>query len=249
MQDVAASDIREGMRAGAAAMAPMLIGVVPFGLVAGTTPAAVGLDWTSALGFSIILFAGASQLAAIDVLSHDGSALLAATVAWTVNLRMLLYSASIAPYLAQEPLRYRLLASYLMVDQNYATAVTRWPRGDDPPRQRVWFFIGGGLLLWSAWQLATLAGALLGSTLPDELPLDFAVPLVFLVLLIPAINSKPAAVAAVVGGAATVATAEAGAGSLSIVCGAIAGIVGGVLAEITLDRGKPHVVEPPVEPL
>jgi predicted branched-subunit amino acid permease len=233
------------MRAGAAAMAPMLIGVVPFGLVAGTTPAAVGLDWSHALGFSIILFAGASQLAAIDVLSRDGS--LAATVAWTVNLRMLLYSASLAPYLAQEPLRNRLLASYLMVDQNYATAVTRWPRGEDPPKQRIWFFIGGGLLLWSAWQLATLAGALLGSTLPDELPLDFAVPLVFLVLLIPAINSKPAAVAAIVGGAATVATAEAGAGSLSIVCGAVAGIVGGVLAELALDRRRPPPVEPTAE--
>lgn len=247
MPDVGASHIREGMRAGAASMAPMLIGIVPFGLVAGTTPAAVGLDWTHALGFSIILFAGASQLAAIDVLSRDGSALLAATVAWTVNLRMLLYSASVAPFLTEEKLRNRLLASYLMVDQNYATSVSRWSKGEDPPKTRVWFFIGGGLLLWSAWQLSTLAGALLGSTLPDELPLDFAVPLVFLVMLIPAITSKPAAVAAAVGGAGTVAAAEAGAGSLSIVCGAIAGIIGGTLAEIALDRGKPPPVEPTMD--
>jgi 4-azaleucine resistance transporter AzlC len=234
------------MRAGAAAMAPMLIGIVPFGLVAGTTPAAVGLNWTHALGFSLIVFAGASQLAAVDVLSHHGSALLAATVAWTVNLRMLLYSASLAPYLSTEPLRNRLLAAYVMVDQNYATAVTRWPKGEDPPNQRVWFFFGGGLLLWSAWQLSTLAGALLGSALPESLPLDFAVPLVFLVLLIPAINSKPAAVAAIVGGAATVVAAEAGTGSLSIVCGAVAGIVGGTLADLLLERGKAPP-EPPLE--
>ncbi|HUR75852.1 MAG TPA: AzlC family ABC transporter permease [Sporichthya sp.] len=234
------------MRAGAAAMVPMLIGVVPFGLVAGTTPAAVGMDAWDALGFSIILFAGASQLAAIDVLSRDGSALLAAVVAWTINLRMLLYSASLAPYLAHEPLRRRLAASYLMVDQNYALCVTRWREGRDDPKGRAWFFIGGGLLLWSAWQLATLSGALLGSTLPEELPLDFAVPLVFLVLLIPAITSRPAAVAAAVGGAATVAAAEAGAGSLSIVCGAIAGILGGTLAELALERGKPHG---PTEPI
>lgn len=234
------------LRAGAASMAPMLIGVIPFGLVAGTTPAAVGMDVWDALGFSIILFAGASQLAAIDVLSRDGSALLAAVVAWTINLRMLLYSASLAPYLAHEPLRRRLVASYLMVDQNYAICVTRWREGRDDPKGRAWFFIGGGLLLWSAWQLATLTGALLGSTMPEELPLDFAVPLVFLVLLIPAINSRPAAVAAVVGGSCTVGAYEAGVGSLAIVCGAVAGIVGGTLAELALHRSGP--VGPP-EPL
>lgn len=234
-----ASHIREHMRAGAAAMAPMLIGVVPFGLVAGTTPAAVGMSTWDAVGFSVVLFAGASQLAAIDVLSRDGSALLAAVVAWTINLRMLLYSASLAPYLAHEPLRRRLLASYVMVDQNYAICVTRWREGRDDRAGRAWFFIGGGLLIWSAWQLSTLAGALLGSTLPEELPLDFAAPLVFMVLLIPAITSRPAAVAAVVGGAATVAAAEAGAGSLSVVCGAVAGIIGGTLAELALDRGRP----------
>lgn len=50
-------------------MAPMLIGVVPFGLIAGTTPAAIGLDVSAALGFSLIVFAGASQLAAIEVAS------------------------------------------------------------------------------------------------------------------------------------------------------------------------------------
>jgi predicted branched-subunit amino acid permease len=225
----------------------MLVGVIPFGLVAGTTPAAVGMSTWDALGFSIVLFAGASQLAAIDVLSRDGSALVAAVVAWTINLRMLLYSASLAPYLAHESLRRRLMASYVMVDQNYAICVTRWREGRDDPEGRAWFFIGGGLLLWSAWQLATLTGALLGSTLPEALPLDFAVPLVFLVLLIPAINSRPAAVAAVMGGTATVATAQAGAGSLSILCGAVAGIAAGTLAELALERRGP-VPEPPMEP-
>ena len=230
-------------------MAPMLIGVIPFGLVAGTTPAAVGMDWQAALGFSVILFAGASQLAAIDVLSRDGSALLAAVVAWTINLRMLLYSASLAPYLAHEPLRQRLAASYLMVDQNYALCVTRWQEGRDEPKGPAWFFIGGGLLLWSAWVVSTLAGALLGETLPAELPLDFAVPLVFLVLLIPAINSRPAAVAAVVGGAATVVAYETGTGSLAIVCGAVAGILGGALAEYVLDRRGPTGPPEPLEDL
>lgn len=134
-----------------------------------------------------------------------------------------------------------------MVDQNYALCVTRWQEGRDDPAGRAWFFIGGGLLLWSGWQLATLTGALLGESLPAELPLDFAVPLVFLVLLIPAINSRPAAVAAAVGGAATVAAYEVGAGSLAIVCGAVAGIIGGTLAEIALHRRGPDGPPAPLE--
>lgn len=224
------------LRAGARAMSPMLIGVIPFGLVAGTTPVEIGLNVGDALGFSIVVFAGASQLAAIDVLARDGSALLAAVVAWTINLRMLLYSASLAPYLSDEPLRRRLLASYFLVDQNYADSVTRWARDDHEPAGRLPFFLGGGLLVWTGWVLSTAAGALLGSTLPDDLPLDFAVPLVFLVLLVPSITSRPGGSAAAAGGIATVVALEAGAGSLSIVLGAVIGIVVGVLAELAIER-------------
>lgn len=217
-------------------MLPMLIGVVPFGLVAGATPAEAGLSVGDALGFSTVVFAGASQLAAIDVLARDGSALLAAVVAWTINLRMLLYSASLAPFLAGEPLRRRLLASYFLVDQNYADSVTRWARADHEPAGRLPFFLGGGLLVWTGWVLSTAAGALLGSTLPEDLPLAFAVPLVFLVLLIPSLNTRPAVVAALGGGLGAVVAAELGAGHASVIVGAFTGIAGGALAEIALER-------------
>src|SRR5918999_5349903 len=115
------------MRAGAKAVAPQLIGVIPFGLVAGATPTDGGLGVGAAAGFSSIMFAGASQLAAIDVLTHGGTVLVAVLAAWTINLRMVLYSASLAPFLTKDKLRWRMLASYLLVDQVYAVGVTRWP--------------------------------------------------------------------------------------------------------------------------
>ena len=108
------------MRAGAKAVAPQLIGVIPFGLVAGASPADGGLGVGAAAGFSTIVFAGASQLAAIDVLTHGGTVLVAVLAACTINLRMVLYSASLAPFLAKDKLRWRVLASYLLVDQVYA---------------------------------------------------------------------------------------------------------------------------------
>ena len=223
--------VADDLRAGARAVAPMLVGVVPFGLVAGATPVAHGLGGGVAVGFSVIVFAGASQLAAIDVLGSGGSALVAALAAWTINLRLLLYSASLAPHLAQERLRTRLGLAYLLTDQAYAVSILRWGRHDDPAR-RVPYYLGAALLLWVSWQLSTIAGVLVGATLPDDIPLEFAVPLVFLVLLVPAINSRPAAVAAAVGGGAAVVAAELGAGNLSLMVGALAGIVAGTLADL-----------------
>jgi len=231
------------VRAGAASIAPMLVGVVPFGLVAGATPVANGFSVWAAIGLSSIVFAGASQLATVDVLANGGSALLAALAACTINLRMLLYSASLAPLLAGEPLRRRLGAAYLLTDQAYAVSITRWTAEGDRPEGRIPFYVGGGVLLWAVWQASTVVGALIGSALPDDLPLDFAVPLVFLVLLIPAITSRPAAVAALAGGTAAVAAAEAGAGPLSVMVGAVAGIIAGAAAEAVGERRRPDHTE------
>ena len=212
----------------------MLVGVIPFGLVAGATPAQHQLGAGAAIGFSTIVFAGASQLAAMDVLIRGGAAVVAVAAALTINLRMLLYSASLAPFLAGESRRRRLLVAYLLTDQAYAISITRWAgaEADADPHDRMAYYLGAGLLLWVVWQLSTITGALAGAALPKDLPLDFAIPLVFLVLLIPAITTRPAAVAAVAGGVAAVLAAEWGAGNAYIIVGAATGIVAGVLAEL-----------------
>ncbi len=214
----------------------MLVGVIPFGLVAGAQPTTEGLGGAAAVGLSTIVFAGASQLAAADVLADGGSAVVATLAALTINLRMLLYSASLAPYLAHVPFWRRMGAAYLMTDQAYAVSITRWSAGGDAAA-RLPYYLGGGALLWVVWQLSTIAGIFIGGVVPDSLPLGFAVPLVFLVLLIPAISSRPAAVAALVGGGAAVVAAELGAGPLSVIAGALSGIVAGAMAEWFEERG------------
>jgi predicted branched-subunit amino acid permease len=222
---------RQELRAGAKSVLPMLVGIVPFGLVAGASPVEKGLGGGVAIGFSTLVFAGASQLAAINELGRGGSAIVAALAAWTINLRLLLYSASLAPHVAREPLRVRLGLAYLLTDQAYAVSITRWTKEDDQPERRVPFFLGAGLLLWGSWQLATIAGVLGQDLLPESVPIEFAVPLVFITLLVPAVRSKPAVVAAVVGGGAAVLTAEAGGGDVAILVGALFGIVAGAVAE------------------
>ncbi len=223
-------------RAGAAAIAPMLIGVVPFGLVAGVTAVAGGLGFGAAVGFSTIVFAGASQLAAIEVLSNGGTALVAVLAACTINLRMVLYSASLAPYLTHETIPRRAAIAYLMTDQAYVVSISDWAgtgHDDSPPTRarRFAFYTGAGLTLWGSWQLSTIVGALAGTSLPDSVPLTFAVPLVFLVLLIPTLSSRPSVVAAAVGGVVTVLGLELGVGSLSVMVGALAGIIAGAIVD------------------
>ncbi|MDQ4134530.1 MAG: AzlC family ABC transporter permease, partial [Actinomycetota bacterium] len=202
-------------RAGVVAVAPMLIGVVPFGLVAGAAPVAGGLGGWAAVGLSTIVFAGASQLAAADVLADGGSALVAVLAAWTINLRMVLYSASLAPYLSHEPTRRRVGAAYLLTDQAYALSITRWAAGGDPA-SRLPYYLGAAAVLWATWQAATVVGVLIGGAVPEDVPLEFAVPLVFLVLLVPVLTTAPAVAAAATGGTGAVAAAELGAGGLSV---------------------------------
>lgn len=225
------------VRAGVASIAPMLIGVIPFGLVAGAAPVTGGLGLAAAVGFSTVVFAGASQLAAIGILSDGGSVAVAVLAACTINLRMLLYSASLAPYLAREGRGRRLLVAYLLTDQAYAVSIARWSAeglGDDSAdlaRRRYWFYLGAGLTLWGSWQLSTVVGALIGNAVPDDIPLGFAVPLVFLVLLVPTVKDRPSVVAAVVGGGAAVASGALGAGPLAIMIGAVCGIAAGAVAD------------------
>ena len=237
-------------KAGALAVAPLVVGVIPFGLVAGAAPVDADLGGGIAIGLSTIVFAGASQLAMVDVLGSGGSVLIAVLTAWTINLRLLLYSASLSPFLAREPLRRRTWAAYLLTDQAYAVSITRWSGGGHAaaPERRLPFYFGAALALWVNWQICTIVGVLIGSAIPDSLPIEFAVPLVFLVLLVPTLSSTPAVAAAVFGGAAAVVCAELGGTNLAIVAGAVCGITAGVVAEHRRDGPAVATRAPEPEP-
>jgi len=229
------------VRAGVQSVVPMLVGVIPFGLVAGATPATTGLGGGTSIGLSTLVFAGASQLAAADALADGSTAVVAIIAACTINLRLLLYSASLAPFVSKARLRTRLLMAYVLTDQAYAVSITKWSEEDAADQstgldRRMPFYFGAAFTLWFNWQVCTIIGVLIGSAVPESLPLEFAVPLVFLVLLVPAITSKAAVVAATVGGVAALLAAELGAGHVGVLVGALAGIAAGACAEAVIER-------------
>ena len=120
-----------------------------------------------------------------------------------MNLRHALYSASVAPILAHLPRRWKILLAYLLTDEAYAAAIPHLMAARPGSPQAVnahWILFGSGLGLWSGWQLATLAGVLIGAQLPSDLGLDFALPLTFIAIVVPLIRDRSMLLAAAVAG-------------------------------------------------
>lgn len=209
---------------------PIAVGIVPFGLVAGAAAVEAGFGLSGAVGFSVVVFAGASQLAAIDLLSGGSAVAVAVLTAWLINLRMVMYSAALAPWLSHESTPKRLGAAYVLTDQAFALSITHYGKGA-PVQDRLRYYLGVAVPLWVNWQVCTIVGALVGTKIPDDIPLDFAIPLCFLVLLVPAMQDRPTVVAGAVGGVGAVLVAEAGLADASIVLGAVAGIAAGAYAD------------------
>lgn len=220
------SEFRQGVRD----VSPLLVGVAPFGLIAGIAAVNAGLGLPEAVGLSTIVFAGAAQLAALELIGRDAPLAVVVVTAVVINLRMLMYSASIAPYVHEISRRTKVAVAYLLTDQAYALSVARY-RTDDGTASVAYYF-GVAATLWAVWQLMTVAGVVLGTSVPESLGLEFAVPLVFLALLVPAMEDRATTVAGVVSGIAAVAAAGLPL-NLGLLVGATVGIVIGRLTEVT----------------
>jgi predicted branched-subunit amino acid permease len=219
-------------RRGVRDVSPLLLGVAPFGLVAGVAAIDAGLSLGQTLGMSVVVFAGASQLAALELLNQGAPLSVVVVTAVVINLRMLMYSASIAPYFQRFAARVRAGLAYFLTDQAYALSVSRYRSGDG--LDRIAYYLGAGATLWLVWQITTVAGALAQAGIPESLGLEFAVPLVFLALLVPAMEDGPTTVAGMVGGAVAV----VGAGlplNLGLLVGATVGIAAGLASESVLE--------------
>lgn len=206
---------------------PLLLGIIPFGFIAGIAAVNAGLGLPEAVGLSTIVFAGAAQLAALELIGRDAPLAIIVVTAVVINLRMLMYSASIAPHFQRLSKRTKATAAYLLTDQAYALAIARYRSGDTSP---VAYYLGVAVTLWAVWQVTTIAGVVLGASVPDSLGLEFAVPLVFLALLIPAMEDRPTTVAGIVGGAVAVWAAGFPL-NLGLLVGATVGIVAGLVTE------------------
>jgi len=225
--------------AGVRAEFPLLVGVFPFGMIYGTLALNAGIPVLTAQAMSSVVFAGSSQFAAAQLVHDATPAIVIVLTIAVINLRHMLYSASLAPYMHDLSMRWKLLLSYLMTDEAYAVAILNYERAGATALAH-WYFLGAGLSLWSTWQLSTGLGIWLGAALPSEWPLDFALPLTFIAMVVPALRNRPAVSAALSAGLVALATYSLPY-KLGLILAAITGIVVGTTLESRAARLEvPH---------
>lgn len=222
---------RGGFGDGVRAMLAILPGVAPFGTIYGVLAIDAGLSPAAAQAMSAIVFAGSSQFIATSLFAGGSPLVILVLTTFIVNLRHALYSASVAPYVARLPWRWKVPLAYLLTDEAYAVAIQRFRTpvrdGDAPPYQ---YYLGAALALWITWQASTAAGVFLGAQAPANLGLDFALAATFIALLIPLLTDRPAALAALVGGGMALLAAGLPY-KLGLVLAVVCGIVAGIAAE------------------
>lgn len=182
---------------GLLAALPMTVVVGPFALLFGVVATEAGLNVAETMLFSVSVFAGASQFAAMQTMQENAPVLVVLATALAVNLRMVMYSVTLAPHFGELPLRSRALMAYFLVDQSFATTVAEIDRrpGMDAREKRAVFF-GAVVAVAPLWFLASLAGAMIGRAIPPDYALDFALPITFLAMVAPMLRSLPHLVAA-----------------------------------------------------
>lgn len=167
---------------------PLLVGIIPFGLIFGALAISAGIPPAVTQSFSFIVYAGSAQFIALGLIVKGSSVLVIVLTILIVNLRHLLYSANISPYLLHLPLRWKAGIAWLLSDEAFAVASARYQRND--LKLAHWYTLGAGLTLFISWQLSTLGGVLFGARIPESWSLDFVIPLTFIAILAVSIKDR-----------------------------------------------------------
>lgn len=236
------SNLAEFLR-GVRAELPILVGVVPFGMIFGVLALQAGLTRLQAQSMSFIVFAGSSQIVFAQLVHLGAPGFVIVLTTAVVNLRHALYSASLAPYLQRLRPAWKMLLSYLLTDEAYAVTVINYQNCPQPcvqaeseqrmaaePDTRHWFFLGAGLALWTSWQLSTAAGIVLGAVVPQSWSLDFTLALTFIALVVPNLKDRASLVTALCAGLVAL-LAFSAPYKLGLIIAALVGILLGLLVE------------------
>jgi 4-azaleucine resistance transporter AzlC len=214
---------------GVRAEIPLLVGVFPFGMIYGALALGAGLSRAASQMMSSIVFAGSAQFVTAQLVRDAAPGLVIILTIAVVNLRHMLYGASLAPYLKNLSLKWKVLLSYLLTDEAYAPTALKYEKTGVRPFSH-WFLLGAGLVLWSTWQVSTALGIFLGAAIPDSWQLDFALPLTFIAMVMPALKNRPMVAAAVSAGVVAL-LAYGLPFKLGLILAALTGIVVGTILE------------------
>jgi 4-azaleucine resistance transporter AzlC len=210
---------------------PMIVGILPFGLIYGALASLAGLSLGQAIGMSLLVYAGSAQFIAISLLTLGSGALVILLTTLVVNLRHVLYSAALQPYVGRLSQRWRVPLAFGLTDETFAVVQRRYlARGMTEHGQ--WYHAGVALALYLSWVSSSLVGALFGQSVPNLAGwgLDFAMLATFIGIVVPALRNQPQIAAALVAGAVAL-LCHAWPYKLGLMAAALSGIALGVCLE------------------
>jgi 4-azaleucine resistance transporter AzlC len=220
------------------------VSAIGFGFVYGLSARQAGFSPIEAVAMSTIVFAGAAQFAAVGYVASGlpwpGVVLLTALL----NARHLLYSAALAPWLRDVPFWRRAVMAHLLTDEAFALSVGHFRRVGRTDERGYWLAAIASTFI--PWNLATLAGVLLGAQIPDpaRFGIDIIFPAAMIGLAVGLITGRRELVAAIVGAGIGVVVALLTSASIGIVVGGIVGPAAGLL----VPRASAHEVAPLATP-
>lgn len=215
----------ERLRSVFAACVTLGVAVGVFAVSFGVSSVAAGASVAQTCALSLLVFTGASQVSAVSVIASGGSGASAFGGAAVLAARNAVYGLAMAPHMKGR-LPIRLLAAQLTIDESTAMAAAQ----DDEQHRRAAFWITG-VSVYVFWNLGTLIGALVGSSIdPERYGLDAAFPAAFVAVLFPLLKDRRAALAATIGAVVCAALIPFTPVGVPILCAA-AGILVGVPRE------------------
>lgn len=219
---------RPAVKRGITDALPLYVPAVPFALVIGLAISEAGLNVFAGWSGSWLIFGGAAQLTLVSLLGSGAGVLAAIVAALVVNARHLMYSAAMAPTFQKQPTWFRWVGAYVLIDQMFALATIETEHSD-PDTFRS-YYLGAGAVFWTLWQITTAVGIAIGPVVPEEWNLEFAIPLLFVGLIVIGIDRSSKLIAALVGAGVTFLFAGLPNRS-GLLIGALAGVLVGTLAE------------------
>lgn len=206
---------------------PIVPGALAFGIVYGVAAIDIGIKPVEGILMSIFMLAGASQIVTIELLKTEASIWIIILSVMIVNLRFIIYSASLTQYLKPYSIWWRMALGYFLTDQPYALSIAYFDEHPDAPHKQ-WFHLGHSVMLWIVWVIGSALGLLVGDFIPESLSFGFAIPLMFIAIAVPAVKDWTFLIAAIV--ASVVALIAAPLPNnlgllLAVICGMLVGVL------------------------
>jgi len=228
---------------------PILPGVVPFGMIYGVSALSAHIPVGTALAMSSVVFAGSSQFIIVQLIAAGTPPIVIIFTAFIVNIRHMLYSATLAPYVKRLGVGWKWLLAYLLTDEAYVVTISHYRKEEAQAEvyksYKHWYFFGAGLALWATWQASTAIGIFLGTQVPASWSLDFTSTLTFIALVVPSLKDRASTAAALTAGIVAV-LIYALPFKLSLAVATLCGIAVGLVVETLRQRKSNRFLRSPL---